>query len=103
MGLMLLRRVRWRTPRGAALPGDAIDPRVAQLLLRVDLALASSGRPRPPSRAPLEHLEALPAERCRSRCATPRSLALACFYRARYGGEQPTAAELDGLLARLPA
>jgi hypothetical protein len=103
MGLMLLRRVRWRTPAGAALPGDAIDPRVAQLLLRVDLALAKSGRPRPPSRAPLEHLEALPAE------ALPRPQrdallgALACFYRARYGGEQPTPAELDGLLARLPA
>jgi hypothetical protein len=80
-----------------------VDPRVALLLLRVDRALAKSGRPRPAARAPFEHLEALPAEALPPPLRAAAAGALECFYRARYGGVRPSDAELDGLLARLPA
>jgi hypothetical protein len=103
LSLVLLRRVRRRAPTGPAARADAIDPRVALLLLRVDQVLSQNGKPRPPSCAPLEHLEALPAEALPQPLRDAAAHALACFYRARYGGEQPTQAELDGLLARLPA
>ena len=103
IGLVLLRRVRWRVAAQAGARLDEVDPRVALLLQRVDQALAKSGRPRPPARAPLEHLEALPADALPPPLREAARGALLAFYRARYGGERPADVELEGLLARLPA
>jgi MoxR-like ATPase len=93
-----------RTGAVAAAPpqADALDPRVAELLRRADALLLRSGHSRPASRAPLEHLEALPQDALQPAQREDVARAVQCFYRARYGGEQPAAPELDGLLARLP-
>jgi transglutaminase-like putative cysteine protease len=84
---------------GAALP---LDPRVQELLVRVDRLTSARGHPRPPARAPQEHLETLPETALEAALRAEAASAVRCFYRARYGGEHPAAQEVDELLRRLP-
>jgi hypothetical protein len=71
-------------------------------LARVDRLLLRRGQPRPPARAPQEHLEALPQAALEPALRAEAARAVRCFYAARYGGVRPAAQELDELLQRLP-
>lgn len=104
IGALLLRRLRWRGRAAHAPRADAaeVDPRVVELLTRVDALLSGRGQPRPGARAPLEHLESIAPDALPAALYDDLARAVHCFYRARYGGERPPAQELDGLLGRLP-
>jgi hypothetical protein len=84
-------RLRPKGPRGARAPAVELPPELQELLGRLDRHWKRSGHPRPPSRAPLEHLLALPEA-----ARTGRELVDA-LYRCRYGGRAPTTEELAGL------
>jgi len=94
---LLARRARGRWARrpkrtiAAGTPEAELPTELRDLLHRLDRHWKRSGHPRPPSRAPLEHLLSLPEEQ-----RTGRELVDA-LYRCRYGGQVPTAEELAGL------
>jgi transglutaminase-like putative cysteine protease len=93
LGWLLWRtRGRWRLarrgPRAAAVDAAPMPPELRDLLDRLDRHWKRSGHPRPPSRAPLEHLLALPEA-----ARTGRDFVDA-LYRFRYGGRPPSADEL---------
>jgi transglutaminase-like putative cysteine protease len=90
------RRLRSRGPRPAGEGGEGLPPELRELLGRLDRQWRRSGHPRPPSRAPLEHLLGLP-EAARS----GRGL-VEVLYRCLYGGQAPSAEELAGLRRELP-
>lgn len=81
---------------------DAGDPRVRELLTRVDAMLRRRGHPRPATRAPLEHLESLAEGVLEPPLRFTAVRAVDCFYRSRYGGAQPPAALVAELLRVLP-
>ncbi len=85
------RRRRPKGPNAAGTIAAELPPELAELLRGLDRHWKRSGHPRPPSRAPLEHLLGLP-EAARS----GRELVDA-LYRCRYGGQAPTPEELAGL------
>jgi hypothetical protein len=89
------RRLRPRGSRAGGEGGEGLPPELRELLGRLDRHWRRSGHPRPPSRAPLEHLLGLP-EAARS----GRELVEA-LYKCRYGGQAPSADELAGLRRRL--
>jgi hypothetical protein len=104
----LLRRRPWRRllARGAvpARPGPEdpqVPPEVARLLARVDRALAERGRPRPPSRAPREHLESVPAEALPAPLRDAARRAVDAYYLARYAGTPPPPGEVEDLARAL--
>lgn len=106
LGAILLRR--WLAGSAArrplpALEGPLVDPRVLELLARVDALFRRRGHPRPTARAPLEHLEAVPQGALPAALRTEVARAVDCVYRSRYGGEQPVADEIEGLMRRLSA
>jgi len=86
---LLRRRARRRAGGGVAparAEAAAVPPRLTRLLAAAERTLAEAGRGRPPSRAPREHLEAIPADAL----TTPHRDAVAriidAYYAARYGG-----------------
>jgi len=93
--LIYRKRGRWkwapRRPRTAVLDSDAVPPELRDLMGRLDRHWKRSGHPRPPSRAPLEHLLLLPES---ARSGRPLVDAV---YRCRYGGQPPSAGELESL------
>ncbi len=99
----LFRRRRTRAGRGEReTDAIAIDPRVGELLVRVDGLFRKRGYPRPAARAPQEHLEALPQGALEPPLREDAARAVLSFYKARYAGLPPQASELDELLQRLP-
>ena len=104
-GLLLVRRLLSRRAESASprRPDEQeFDPRVRELLVRVDALLRRRGHPRPVARAPLEHLESLKEGALPAQEKTDAARAVECFYRARYGSAHPPADEVLGLLHRLP-
>jgi transglutaminase-like putative cysteine protease len=89
-GRGLFRRVL-RQPRAARAEPDPVPPGLRDLMKRLDRHWKRSGQPRPPSRAPLEHLLGMPES-----ARTGRELVHA-VYRWRYGGRAPSAPELEAL------
>lgn len=103
--------VAWRhlrpEPRFGAAGGgrsaSGVRPAVAGLLSRVDAGCAARGHPRPPHRAPLEHLDALPAGVLEGVAMEASRAVIACYYRECFGGRPAGQAELSDLDARLEA
>jgi len=93
--LIYRRRGRWRwEPKGkgpGVLSAGAIPPELRDLMGRLDRHWKRTGHPRPPSRAPLEHLLALPEAARAGRALVD------AVYRCRYGGQAPSAGELESL------
>lgn len=87
-GRARLRRLlaRRRAPARAAAPSDSVPRELAALLAQVDDRLARAGCPRPESRAPLEHLQRLPAGRLPADLRATAERVVDCFYAARFGG-----------------
>jgi len=96
-------RARRRGMVGAAAIEEkwAADPELASLLSRVEALWARHGCPRPPHRAPLEHLRDLEAARLPAALRRTSEDVVECYYRARYAGRPPRAGELEGLARRL--
>lgn len=80
---------------------DAIPPDALDLLRRVDGLCAARGFARPPSRAPLEHLAALPADKLPPALREAGREAILGAYRACFGGVALSAPELLDLRERL--
>jgi hypothetical protein len=91
------RRIQWRKllarrrkeeirPDAGAVPAELLH-----LLRDLDRVWRRSGHPRPPGRAPLEHLRGLPP------AVRVGDAVVEAFYRCRYGGQVPSQAELAGL------
>jgi transglutaminase-like putative cysteine protease len=87
--------------------GNPAPRELGALLARLDRALERRGHRRAPSRAPLEHLEALEWPVGQSTSTVPPELLAAgrqvvdCYYRARFGGEAVAPAEVETLHAAL--
>jgi transglutaminase-like putative cysteine protease len=82
-------------PRARPEPG--LSPELARLLGRLDRHWQRQGAPRPPSRAPLEHLESLPPGKSGGE-ASRRTVA--ALYKARFAGAAVPPPEVEAL-ARL--
>jgi transglutaminase-like putative cysteine protease len=105
--LVFSQRKRFRRRRAASSAGHAatpvekaLRPEMATLLAQVDAVCAARARPRPPSRAPMEHVvdPDLPlADAERSDCRR----AVELVYEGVYGGRDAPAAELAIVIARL--
>jgi hypothetical protein len=67
----------------------------------VDALWARHGCPRPPHRAPLEHLRDLEPSRLPVALRRTSQQVVDCYYRARYAGRPPLAGELEALARRL--
>jgi transglutaminase-like putative cysteine protease len=78
-----------------------VAPEVLELLSRAEALWARAGCPRPPTRAPREHLESIPAERLGAEGRAASHAAVDCFYRARFGGRDVAPDELAALRERL--
>jgi transglutaminase-like putative cysteine protease len=94
----------WREPGRAAAPplSDPLRPETRSLLASVDARCAGRGAPRPPARAPLEHVRdpAVPLDEGeRSACLR----AVGAVYAEFYGAEAPAPNQLAGLAAGLAA
>jgi hypothetical protein len=92
-------RLKWwpKGPRRAgAIAAAEFPPELQELLGRLDRHWKRSGHPRPPSRAPLEHLRGLPE------AARSGGDLVAAIYRCRYGGQAPSAEEIAGLRRGMP-
>jgi transglutaminase-like putative cysteine protease len=107
MAVVLVRRWAKSRRRRAGRPtragGDAahVPPEITALLARVDRLWARRGFPRPPHRAPLEHLRSLPSDRVGPPALDATRAAVECYYRARFGGVTAAPDELAGLARRL--
>jgi hypothetical protein len=100
LAVWALRTLR-RRRRGREAPPtpDAVPGELVRMVALVEADLRRRGWPRPPTRAPLEHLDAVPAAVLPpERRETGRAI-LDCYYRARFGG-QGVEAEIDGLARR---
>jgi hypothetical protein len=89
----LLRRKR-RPALARARPDPGLSPELARLLARLDQHWQRQGAPRPASRAPLEHLESLPAGKSGGEAS--RSVVDA-LYSARFAGTALASAEVEAL------
>jgi transglutaminase-like putative cysteine protease len=87
-------------PRTPGEPAVHVAPEIAALLTRADRLWARRGFPRPPHRAPLEHLRSLPARFGPDALAASRA-AVECYYRARFGGLTTLPGEAEELARRL--
>lgn len=93
----LSRRRRPRQPRTE----DDAPAHLRDLLKRVDAVMARCGCARPPTAAPLQHLEALSPEALPAGLREASREALACFYRGRFAGQAVSATETQTLVRRL--
>jgi hypothetical protein len=94
----------WRKSRGgrAGPPGAAAEweptaKELADLMWRLDRLWAQRGLARPESRAPLEHLAAIPPERITAEVREACRKIVECFYRAVFGGFRVSAEETQEL------
>ena len=93
------RRRRRRAPTiraEAALP--SVGPELGALMKDLERRWSELGHPRPPHRAPLEHLSALPSEVMPAPLLSTSLDTVDCYYRARFGGRSPDREELQRLL-----
>lgn len=93
---------RFRRPRKAAAlaerPGAAHVPQaLADLVERVEADWSLRGFARPAARPPLEHVAAIPPGRVPTEWLDAGRTVVERYYRARFGGVAPTAAELEAL------
>lgn len=93
-----------KRPRSAGLAGkariEALDPglaEVAELMARLDDALARTGFLRPPARAPLEHWANIPPEKISPELRAVSRQIVDCFYRACFGGDRPAPTVIQDL------
>lgn len=77
-------------------PGEPA-PELRELLSRLDGLWARRGFARPPSRAPLEHLAAIPPEKISAELREVSGKVIACFYRASFGGVAVDPGEIRAL------
>jgi transglutaminase-like putative cysteine protease len=77
------------------------DPALASLMRRVEALWARHGCPRPPHRAPFEHVRGLEPARLPPGLRRTSEDVVDCYYRARYAGRPPLAGEVQGLARRL--
>jgi hypothetical protein len=98
-GAFRLRLLRPRRVRVAAPITDEsqVPPEIAALLASLDAACARRGYPRPPHRAPLEHVRSLTTLPAAAQAASER--AVDCFYAARFGRHSLPAAEVAQIRA----
>jgi hypothetical protein len=77
--------------------GDSVAPELHALVRTLEDRWARGGYPRPPTRGLLDHAEQIPdtASGAPSREAARR--VVSCYYRARFGGVPPEAAEIEAL------
>jgi transglutaminase-like putative cysteine protease len=101
-GRRWLRRARARPRARPAETTASVPPEITGLLARADRLWARRGFPRPPHRAPLEHLQSLPPDRIEAGALRASRDAVECYYRARFGGIVPERDEVAGLARRLP-
>ena len=94
----------WRKSRGrrAGPPRPAVEleptaKELADLMWRLDSLWAQKGLARPESRAPLEHLAAIPPEQIPSEVREACRKIVECFYRAVFGGCRVSAEETQEL------
>jgi hypothetical protein len=73
-------------------------PELAQLLKRVDLYWTKCGLMRPAHRTPLEHLEAISAEKASPRMLRASRQMIETYYRASFGGISIPAEEVRAIL-----
>jgi hypothetical protein len=99
----LIRRLRTRLKirRRAALPAAA--PELAALLQKTDRLWARHGRRRPVFRAPLEHLSSIEEGSLPKPILEGTRLVVEVYYRGRFAGHPPTAAEVRKLDQALEA
>jgi transglutaminase-like putative cysteine protease len=94
---------RWITVYG--LPRRAVrrPPRapLEALLAQVDEEWATHRVPRPPSRAPLEHLSQIPPGLLPATSLEVERAVIDCYYRAHFGGQPATETEIAHLWAAL--
>lgn len=93
VGWLVQKRPRRRVarPQVAVVDAAPMPPELKELLGLLDRRWRRSGHPRPPSRAPLEHLLALPEAARAGRDIVD------ALYRFRYGGQPPSPDELAAL------
>jgi hypothetical protein len=106
LGLAALVASRLRRRRAAARPAAGTDrrpPELRALASGVDGAFARAGRPRPAWRAPLEHLESLPAGALPAAERAAVARAIARLYRAQFAAEPLGAEEASALRRALDA
>jgi transglutaminase-like putative cysteine protease len=82
---------RRRSKAAESADAGAVPAELTELMRALDRLWTRSGHPRPPGRAPLEHLQGLPAP------ARVGDAVVEAFYRCRYGGFVPSGGELAGL------
>ena len=90
--IVVIRRVlqhRRQTPTAVAVPFD-VPPELIACLRRVEAVWTRAGHPRPPHRALLEHVRAMPAEAMTAELRAASMAAVGDFYRAAYGAEAVT-------------
>ena len=92
-------RARPAKPRDAG--AARVPPELAALLARADRLWSRRGFPRPPHRPPLEHLQAMPADRLGPPALEASRAAVECYYRARFGGVTAAPDELAALVRLL--
>jgi hypothetical protein len=98
------RRWRRRRPRRAPMsraPAHDLSPETAALLAALEGTWAAQGRPRPPHRGLQEHLDSWPPALLTEASRAAGRAAVACVYRARFGGESVPKAELTEVRRRL--
>jgi len=92
--MLMVRRIRGRRPsftdrrRARAHPQDrlAAPSEITELMSRLDFLWARAGVARPRSRAPLEHLALIPAEKISSSLRETSRRIIDCLYRTSFGG-----------------
>jgi len=84
---------RWRrsssaghTLKSALQESDSAPPEIVELVRRLDKIWAREGFIRPASRAPLEHLGGIPAEKISPSLRELSRKVIECFYRTSFGG-----------------
>jgi len=92
------RRAQPPAPPAARWEGD---PDLALVMARLETLWARHGCPRPPHRAPLEHLRTLPTGRLPAAVAEASADVIACYYDVRYGGRPVPRETVRGLARRL--
>jgi hypothetical protein len=85
-------RRRVRLERQAALPGE-----LGSLLASIERHWARRGRPRPPARGLLEHLDSLPSHVLSPPEREASGKVVAACYRSAYRGELPDVGEIERL------
>jgi hypothetical protein len=99
------RRRRVPGPRLVAamplLPADAIPSELSALIHQVDRLWADQGQARPASRAPLEHLRGIPADKLSPQIRNVSGKIVECFYRCCFGEFPISRAEIKELRQEL--